>query len=77
MNVICLNDHFKDAKGNIPANQPMVGDIDEVICIVSCPLGHVMYELKRFPNIGWDANQFSPLSEIDETDFVRNYNEKA
>lgn len=70
MQVICLNDNFKDAKGKLPENQPMVGDIDEVTSIVSCPLGHVMYELKMYSRMGRDANQFSPLSNIDEMELA-------
>lgn len=72
MRVICINDTW-DIK-NI--NNPVFGEITNVIQVLNF-FGWSYYHFKEYEGYIYHTENFAPLSEIDETEMIREYTEKA
>lgn len=79
MKVLCINGKFnrlEHALKRFPCNPPVEGNEYEVTFVGKCRCGCEieLYKISSISeNIGWPTNHFIPLSEIDETEFERNY----
>lgn len=71
MKVMCINDDWREYQKL--AGDPVVGDTDTVINEYMWN-GFLIYVLLGRPNpLGYYGPSFTPLSDIDETEFERNY----
>lgn len=79
MKVICIKEGFYSEKENRPIPiHPVVGEVVTVIRTTS----YGFYYLSEYPTNGfsesgiavWNHKKFAPLSDIDETEFIREYN---
>lgn len=76
MKVVCINDDWD--KGDIPVfnNCPKINDIVTVTETFVMYNKVPVYILKEYPSYLWEQENFAPISEIDETEFERNYNKE-
>lgn len=83
MKVICINGNHINNPG-VPNNTPVgliEGEIYTVIEVMTHPIwkstGYLLAEIKSDAYMGgFLAERFAPISEIDETEMIREYNKQ-
>lgn len=76
--VICINDDWKNNPVFTRYNGPLpkFGETYKVVQLLESPwnAGKFLYILDGFPDwLGFVVKNFAPVSDIDETEFVREY----
>lgn len=79
MKVICIDDGFNPKGVNDPENlsKIKVGSIYTVKRFLERAYNFYEITHSREPYTGWITERFIPISEIDETEFERNYQKQT
>lgn len=76
MRVICIDDRQLFGPPQVGNWVIKMGCIYDVVQVVESRWG-IYYELSIDLGVGYPCENFSPLSDIDETEFERSYNKQT